>query len=85
MIDVNLTGVLYTTKLAAWYFSRQHRDPLDGCLVLVGSIMGYIDTQSSAIYGASKFAIRGLMCCLRRKGVFRVNSIAPWLVDIPWF
>ncbi|KAJ5521058.1 hypothetical protein N7463_001511 [Penicillium fimorum] len=83
MIDVNVTGVLYTTKLAGWYFTRHHRDPLHGCLILISSIMGYIDTQSSAIYGASKFAVRGMMCCIRRKGILRVNCIAPWLIPTP--
>ncbi|KAF9884510.1 hypothetical protein FE257_001698 [Aspergillus nanangensis] len=83
MIDVNVIGVIYTAKLAGWYFSRHHQDPLDGCLILIGSIMGYIDTQSSAIYSASKFAIRGIMCCLRRKGVLRVNTIAPWMIETP--
>lgn len=83
MIDVNITGVLYTTKLAGWYFTRHHSDPLDGCVILISSIMGYIDTQSSAIYAASKFAVRGVMRCVRRKGILRVNCIAPWLVQTP--
>lgn len=77
MIDVNITGVLYTTRLAGRYFTRGQNDPSRGCLVLISSIMRYIDTQSSAIYATTKFAVRGLMCCLPRKGVFRVNLIAP--------
>ncbi|EXJ74898.1 uncharacterized protein A1O5_01594 [Cladophialophora psammophila CBS 110553] len=83
MLDVNVKGVLYTTKLAGWYFRHHHDNPLDGCLILVSSIMGYIDTQSSAVYAAAKFSVRGLMCCLRRKGVFRVNAIAPWFIATP--
>ncbi|KIW98237.1 uncharacterized protein Z519_01821 [Cladophialophora bantiana CBS 173.52] len=83
MIDVNVKGVLYTTKLAGWYFRRHLDNPVDGCLILVSSIMGYIDTQSSAVYAAAKFGVRGLMCCLRRKGVFRVNAIAPWFIATP--
>ncbi|KFZ20388.1 hypothetical protein V502_03204 [Pseudogymnoascus sp. VKM F-4520 (FW-2644)] len=83
IIDVNVTGILYTTKLAGWHFRRHHDDPLKGCLIFVSSIMGYIDSQSSSVYAASKFGVRGLMCCLRRKGVFRVNAIAPWLIATP--
>ncbi|KAL2844101.1 hypothetical protein BJY01DRAFT_248345 [Aspergillus pseudoustus] len=83
MTDININGVLYTTKLAAWHFKRQSSDPRDGCLILVGSIMGYIDTKSSAIYAATKFGVRGIMCCLRRKAGFRINSIAPWFIHTP--
>ncbi|KAF9882913.1 hypothetical protein FE257_004894 [Aspergillus nanangensis] len=83
MTDVNLNGLLYTTKLAGWNFKRHHSDPRDGCLILVGSIMGYIDTKSSSVYSATKFGVRGIMCCLRRKANFRINSIAPWFIPTP--
>lgn len=78
LIEINLFGVIHTAKLAAFYFNRQEGDARDKCLILVTSIMGYIDTQGSSLYGASKHAVRGLMCCLRRKGVLRVNALAPW-------
>ena len=78
LVDVNLIGVIYTAKLAAHYFHRQPRETFDRCLIVVGSIMGFIDTQGSSIYGAAKHGVRGLMCCLRRKGALRVNLLAPW-------
>lgn len=50
-LDVNVTGVCLTTKLALWYFGKQHallqkqgKDAdLDQCLVLQGSLAGYVD------------------------------------------
>ncbi|OBT85661.1 hypothetical protein VE02_05772 [Pseudogymnoascus sp. 03VT05] len=83
IIDVNVIGTLYTTNLSGWYFRRHHDDPRKGCLIFMSSINGYIDSQSSSIYSTSKFGVRGLMCCLRRKGVFRVNTIAPWIIATP--
>lgn len=78
LLDVNLVGVLYTAKLAAFYFNKQPRETFDRCLVLVSSIMAYVDTQGSSVYGAAKHGVRGAMCCLRRKGAMRVNALAPW-------
>ncbi|OAP57926.1 hypothetical protein AYL99_08664 [Fonsecaea erecta] len=81
LLDVNLRGVIYTSKLGGWYF--HHQDGGDRCLILVSSIMGYIDTQGSSVYSAAKHGVRGLMTCLRRKGLLRVNCIAPWFVATP--
>ena len=79
LLDVNLIGVMYTANLAIWHF--HHQELRDGCLILNSSIMGYIDTQGSSVYSAAKHGVRGLMTCLRRKGVVRVNSLAPWCVS----
>ncbi|KNG86138.1 hypothetical protein ANOM_005460, partial [Aspergillus nomiae NRRL 13137] len=76
MLNVNLIGVMYTTRLAAWHFDRQNS--IDPCVILVSSIMGYIDTQGSSVYSAAKHGVRGLMTCLRRKKTIRVNCLAPW-------
>lgn len=81
-MDINLTGVLYTTKLAMHYFRRQ---PIaadrDRCLILKSSLAGYVDLPSSIQYNSSKFGVRGLFRCLRRtswtEGI-RVNLVAPW-------
>ncbi|BCS28062.1 uncharacterized protein APUU_61110S [Aspergillus puulaauensis] len=82
LLDVNLTGVIYTSKLAGWHFHHQEGQR-DRCLILVTSIMGYIDTQGSSVYSAAKHGVRGLMTCLRRKGVVRVNCLAPWFIATP--
>ncbi|KAL2827252.1 putative short chain dehydrogenase/ reductase [Aspergillus pseudoustus] len=84
LLDVNLVGVIYTSKLAGWHFANQDQaGDRDRCLILVTSIMGYIDTQGSSVYSAAKHGVRGLMTCLRRKGVVRVNCLAPWFIATP--
>ncbi|KAH8695620.1 hypothetical protein BGW36DRAFT_429489 [Talaromyces proteolyticus] len=81
ILNVNLVGVIYTTRLAAWSFKKQ--GTLDPCIILITSIMGYIDTQGSSLYSAAKHGVRGLMTCLRRKQAIRVNCIAPWFIATP--
>lgn len=80
-LDVNITGVLYTTKLALHYFRRQPVcSERDRCLILVGSLAGYIDQPGSALYCMSKFAVRALMRTLRRAPwteSIRVNMVTP--------
>jgi NAD(P)-dependent dehydrogenase (short-subunit alcohol dehydrogenase family) len=80
MMDVNVYGVFYTAKLAAHYFARQPEDKYDRCLILIGSVMSYLDTYGAVGYGLSKHAVRGLMGVLRRRGLMRVNMLAPWWV-----
>jgi NAD(P)-dependent dehydrogenase (short-subunit alcohol dehydrogenase family) len=82
VLDVNLIGVMYTTKLALHYFQAQtpHHDTL---LVFQGSIAGYGDQQGTPQYSAAKWALRGLMRGLRRTAWqhnTRVAYIAPWAV-----
>ncbi|EDN03456.1 predicted protein [Histoplasma mississippiense (nom. inval.)] len=56
IFDVNLTGTIYTAKLAIHYFRRQSLEPdRDRCLILIGSIAGYLDLPGSATYSMSKF------------------------------
>ncbi|CAK7233722.1 hypothetical protein SBRCBS47491_008708 [Sporothrix bragantina] len=83
LLDVNLIGVLYTAKLAGWHFHHDRTKGGDRCLLLISSIMGYIDTQGSSVYSAAKHGVRGIMTCLRRKGLVRVNCLAPWFVATP--
>ncbi|KIW98249.1 uncharacterized protein Z519_01833 [Cladophialophora bantiana CBS 173.52] len=78
MMDVNIYGVFYTAKLAAHYFSQQLVERYDRCLILIGSVMSYLDTYGAVGYGLSKHAVRGLMGVLRRRGLMRVNMLAPW-------
>lgn len=82
ILDVNLNGVVYTTKLALHYFSRLPDErSRDRCLILQGSIAGFVDQPGSPQYNAAKYGLRGMMRSLRRvsaqNGV-RVNYIAPW-------
>ena len=83
ILNINLVGVLYTTKLALHYFRRQHEKnkDVDQVLIMQGSLAGYIDLPGSMQYASSKYALRGMMRNLRRSGWtfgMRVNYIAPW-------
>ncbi|KAK5173794.1 uncharacterized protein LTR77_002475 [Saxophila tyrrhenica] len=87
VLDININGVFYTTKLAMWYLQKQNAgdQKKDRCLVLQASLAGYLDLVAPS-YGASKFAVRGLMRALRRtsgKDGIRVNLIAPWYINTP--
>ena len=84
ILDTNLTGVMYTVKLALHYFARQpagEKGARDRALIMTASLAGYLDLPGNLQYDASKFGVRGIMRGLRRsegeKGV-RVNIIAPW-------
>lgn len=82
ILNINLLAVVYTAKLAMHYFRKQPVDESrDRCLLLQGSLAGYLDLAGSPLYNASKYGVRGLMVSLRR-AVFqqsiRVNYIGPW-------
>jgi NADP-dependent 3-hydroxy acid dehydrogenase YdfG len=79
IVNINFMGVLYTTKLALHYFTKG--PSRDKCLILKSSLAGYLDITGAPLYNSSKFAVRGLMCNLRRSGYCRVNVIAPWFVN----
>ncbi|KAK5444212.1 hypothetical protein LTS15_010565 [Exophiala xenobiotica] len=86
-MDINLTGLLYTVKLAIHYFRRQAIDASrDRCLILKCSLAGYIDVPGSIQYNTSKYGVRGVMRCLRRTSwqeAIRVNLVAPCYIQTP--
>ncbi|KAK3117638.1 hypothetical protein LTR53_000766 [Teratosphaeriaceae sp. CCFEE 6253] len=89
-MEVNLTGVYNCAYLAMHYF----RMPLPESttpqpkksLVLVSSMMGYVDCTYNTDYGVSKYGVRGLFRSLRSQAYklnMRVNNIAPGYVLTP--
>lgn len=89
-IDINLTGVFYTTKLALHYFQLKGSDESANQdkkqIILISSLAGYIEMPWIADYQASKYGVRGLFKAVRNNvpamGV-RMNLIAPWFVQTP--
>ena len=81
ILNINLIGYMYTTKLALHYFSRQADTPgRDGCLIYTTSLAGYVDHNGAPQYAAAKFGIRGMMRSMRQvlpAQKCRVNLIAP--------
>jgi NAD(P)-dependent dehydrogenase (short-subunit alcohol dehydrogenase family) len=78
---VNWFGTLYVTHFALPHVKRSR-----GSLVAVSSLTGLRGVPSYAVYGATKFAIRGLYESLRlelkRDGV-HVGVVYPGFVDTP--
>jgi len=82
ILDINLYGVMYTTKLAVHYFQKHPlNDKHDRCLIVQTSIAAYMDLPGATQYQVSKYGGRGLMVCTRQtiglEGV-RINTICPW-------
>lgn len=99
-MDVNLTGVLYTTHLSLFYLPKNpgsspanpSNDPTtlsrDRHLLLIGSVASLGGIPGQLLYGASKHGVMGVFRCLRAtsfpKGV-RVNIICPYFCETPIF
>ncbi|KAK3627667.1 hypothetical protein LTR56_019119 [Elasticomyces elasticus] len=89
-MDVNLTGVYNTSYLAMHYFRLPTQDKstqqYKKSLILVSSMMGYVDGTYNTDYGISKYGVRGLFRSLRSQAYklnMRVNNIAPGYVLTP--
>lgn len=98
IMDVNVTGVMYTTHLAYYWLpknpgseecsvdSKPAERVRDRHLVLLGSIASLGPIAAQPQYGAAKHAVLGLFRSLRitslRKGV-RVNLLCPYFIDTP--
>ncbi|KXT12384.1 hypothetical protein AC579_1706 [Pseudocercospora musae] len=89
MINVNLTGVLYTATLAAYYWNLQGppKPEQDNVLIVVASNIAYCPMPGFVGYSASKMGARGLWKSLRDTIQFktscRTNLLAPHIVRSP--
>ena len=95
-LDVNLTGVFYSTYLALNYFRLKPRNEQQAAnadvdstslpsksLIFVSSLAGYIDYPGHSLYNAGKFGVRGLFRSVRSKAKemgVRCNLLAPWYI-----
>ncbi|KAM6529371.1 hypothetical protein FALCPG4_007507 [Fusarium falciforme] len=77
-VDINLRGVLFTSRIAMHYL-RQHGG---GDLILISSIGGFKETADLTPYLATKHGVIGVMRGLRMTSLknddVRVNVICPW-------
>lgn len=84
VVNMNLLGVIYTTKLAIHYFSKQAGKQFQ--LVLTGSAACFLDTPPLWTYCASKAGVMGLTRSLRtqlpKNNNVTVNMVAPWLTSM---
>ena len=98
-LDINLTGVFYSSYLALNYFRLKPQNQelaaqTNGdseslpskSLIFVSSLAGYIDYPSHSLYNAGKFGVRGLFRSVRSKTKemgARCNLLAPWYIKTP--
>lgn len=98
VIDVNLTGVLYTTHLALYYLARNPNSvsaspatnpaaaSRDRHLLLLGSMASICPISGQTLYGVAKHGVLGLFRCLRSSSFahgVRVNMLCPYFIDTP--
>lgn len=87
VIDVNLVGCLYFSRIAAVYLRQHANSSSNKSLVLVSSTAGFKETPGLFVYQASKHGVLGLMRSLRlylpkASGAnVRVNAICPWMTN----
>lgn len=82
MVEINILGVLWTTKSA-----MPHLKASKGHLVLTGSAAGRVHIKGS-VYGASKWFVHGYGGNLAeemREFGGRCTVVAPGMVDTPFF
>ncbi|KAG9189333.1 hypothetical protein G6011_06201 [Alternaria panax] len=94
VVDIDLTGVLYTVALAVQHFRRQdlvvwnvddgsEEKFLRGTIGLVASVCGFYCVPSLPIYTAAKHALVGLTksygALLKEEGI-TINAVAPNVV-----
>jgi SDR family mycofactocin-dependent oxidoreductase len=83
MLDINLTGVWHTAKVAIPHLKRQNEG---GSIVLTSSSAGLVAYANIAHYVSAKHGVVGLMRTLALELApfsIRVNSVHPTNVDTP--
>ena len=85
LVQTNLFGYICGTRAAVRQFRQQHR----GVLVNIGSVLGTVGVPYSAVYSATKWAIRGLTESvrdeLRDEPAIHVCAVLPAAIDTPIF
>jgi len=85
VLDVNLTGCLYFSRIASVYLKLATKPSEDKSLVLVSSTAGFKETPGLFTYTAAKHGIIGLLRSSRpylpKTHNIRINAICPWMTD----
>lgn len=83
-LDVNLTGALYFSRIAAVYLRQNASKDDDKNLILISSVAGFEESPGIFVYQAAKHGVIGLMRSLRlytpkaySEAPIRVNCVCP--------
>ncbi|KAK4949990.1 hypothetical protein LTR10_011832 [Elasticomyces elasticus] len=85
VLDVNLKGLIYFSRVAAVYMAHDKSPGEDKTLTLLSSAAGFIESRNLFLYQCSKHGVLGLLRTCRlafpdaMKGV-RVNALCPSFV-----
>ena len=85
VLDINLKGVLYFSRVAAVYLAHDRKPEEDKSLILMSSVAGFVESRNLFLYQCSKHGVLGLLRTCRlafpdsMKGI-RVNALCPSFV-----
>lgn len=87
VLDVNLLGSMYVSRIASVYLRHNRGPGVDRSILLFSSVSGFKESPSLFVYQASKHGVVGLMRSLRGyisspyKHYLRINTICPWMTQ----
>lgn len=87
VLDVNLLGSMYVSRIASVYLRHNRGPSVDRSILLFSCVSGFKESPSLFIYQASKHGVIGLMRSLRNyvsspyKHYLRINTICPWMTE----
>ncbi|KAJ5308573.1 hypothetical protein PENANT_c044G06318 [Penicillium antarcticum] len=87
VLDVNLLGSMYVSRIASVYLRHNRGGNCDRSILLFSCVSGFKESPSLFIYQASKHGVTGLMRSLRNyisspyKHSLRINTICPWMTQ----
>ncbi|KAF8518750.1 NAD(P)-binding protein [Gautieria morchelliformis] len=86
-LEVNLTGVVYSTRLALFYLLEKDSQALNSlkAIVFIGSMASIQSIPVAPLYSTSKHALLGLMGSVHGEynERLRVGMVCPWFADTP--
>ena len=87
VLDVNVLGMVRTSRAALWHLRRAAADTGQAAIVNTCSVAGVAGLPQRALYSASKGAVYALTLAMAadhvREGI-RVNCVTPGTADTPW-
>ena len=87
VLDVNVLGMVRTSRAALWHLRRAAADRGQAAIVNTCSVAALAGLPQRALYSASKGAVYALTLAMAadhvREGI-RVNCVAPGTADTPW-